>query len=1723
MLALLGVLLLTVCASAFAGLRDGSWEVNPAAFRYDMSLYFKLVDEDFENLEKYEIGAFVEDECRGLAEKLDLPEDRSCLFMRIRSNKAEGENIDFWLRNRETGDTVVIKAKDGSDFTFKSDGRVGFPSDPYIMERFFSVSVNTEGKGQVDFTDGLYAAGSVIDLKAIPEEGYHFEKWSDGSEDELISLILDRNIDVTATFAPNIYKAVFKIGDEVVTELEVPCDAAIEAPEAPAKVGYTFDGWADIPETMPAGDIEILGSYTINTYKLVFKADGKVVEEAMVEYDAPISAPADMEKEGYTFSGWGELPERMPAHDVEMHSYYTINSYLLTFILDDETVFSEEVVYGSAIIAPEAPVREGYTFDGWSELPATMPAKELTITGDYSVNYYKITYKIDGEVLQTDSIAYGEEVVPAVAPDKTGYTFNGWGDMPEVMPAHDLEMHSTYTLNYYRLSFTLDGEELEVDSLIYGASIVAPEVKEKIGHTFSGWGEVPAIMPAEDLAFSGEYIVNKYNLTYKIDGEVAYHAEVDYNTAVPRFNPDPAEGKTFSGWGVIPDLMPARDLEFNGSFISNVYMLTFRIGGKIISYDRMPYGAEITAPEAPAREGYSFTGWQDVPATMPAKDLLIDGDYEINKYKVTYLVEDKEYLTQEYEFGAPIKVPAEPTEEGHSFSGWGDVPATMPAYDLTFGGTFAENFYRVTFRLDGAVFYTDDFEFGAPITAPEAPAKEGYTFNGWGEIPAAMPAYNLEYDGSYTVNSYEVTFKIGDEVIYSGTLAYGAEITAPEAPAKEGYSFGGWGIVPFTMPASDLLITGEYSLNSYTLTYRIGEEDFLTTQLPYGAEITAPEAPAKEGNTFSGWSSVPATMPANDLVITGAYAVNNYMLTFKIGEDVIFTGEIPYGMEISAPEAPAKEGHSFTGWGMVPATMPAFDLEVLGAYEVNLYTLTYSIDGVDFYSTKIAYGSEITAPEAPVKEGHTFLGWRDAVTTMPAGDLVISGTYSVNSYNVSFKIADEVIFEGTLPYGSEIVVPEAPVKDGYTFAGWGMVPATMPASDLEFTGAYDVNIYTLTFDIDGEVFFTTQLAYGTEITAPAEVPDKEGNTFVGWGDVPATMPANDLVISGTYSVNNYTLTFKIGEEIIFTGQQPFGSEIVVPVVPEKDGYSFSGWGDVPATVPDENLEFTGEYVPNEYTLTFKVDGEVLASDKVAYGAPVTVPEVPEKEGHTFAGFGVVPATMPASDLEISGVYDKNYYSVTFKAGEVVVATAQVAYGDPIIAPAAPVIEGHTFNAWTDLVEGMTMPARDLVFEAAYDVDSYTLTFRIGDYTVSSEKVAYGSEIVAPEAPAKEGHTFTGWGMVPATMPASDLEITGVYEVNFYNVVFRIGEEVIETLQVAYGSEIAQPTAPEKEGYEFAGWGDVPATMPASDLEFNGSYDVKSYNVTFRIDGEDIATSLVEYGAEIVVPEAPELTGHTFAGWGIVPATMPASDLVFTGAYEVNSYSLIFKINDDIVYSAMVPYGTEIVAPEAPVYEGCSFSGWSEYPATMPAEDVTVTGTFSANIYKAVFTVDGEVVATLEVPFNGEVVAPEAPDKEGYTFVGWIDVPETMPAHDIEIEGAYEVNHYRLVVYLNDEVYMDEELPYGAEIVIPAPDVEDGMRFDGWQEEIPSTMPAHDVEIHGTVSVDPTVGVAGISADTEVTVITLDGAVLYKNIKVSDIKERLTPGIYIINGEKKVVR
>ena len=254
----------------------------------------------------------------------------------------------------------------------------------------------------------------------------------------------------------------------------------------------------------------------------------------------------------------------------------------------------------------------------------------------------------------------------------------------------------------------------------------------------------------------------------------------------------------------------------------------------------------------------------------------------------------------------------------------------------------------------------------------------------------------------------------------------------------------------------------------------------------------------------------------------------------------------------------------------------------------------------------------------------------------------------------------------------------------------------------------------------------------------------------------------------------------------------------------------------------------------------------------------------------------------------------------------------------------------------------------------------------------TENILFGDPVRIPNVQDKEGYSFTGWGVVPEVMPAQDLVITGSYEANNYSVTFKIGEEVIYYALLPYGSAIVAPEVPEKEGHTFAGWGEIPAVVPAGNLEFSGSYTVNTYTVTFTIGDEVVAKSEVAYGDMIILPVVLDKEGYTFSGWGIIPTSMPASDLNFCGNYEINYYTLTFKLNDEVIYSSLVAYGSEIVAPEIKVEEDYEFSGWSEYPATMPAGDVEVTGTLTDK-RGAVDSITGETDTVTVVTPDGVVL------------------------------------------------------------------------------------------------------------------------------------------------------
>ena len=181
-----------------------------------------------------------------------------------------------------------------------------------------------------------------------------------------------------------------------------------------------------------------------------------------------------------------------------------------------------------------------------------------------------------------------------------------------------------------------------------------------------------------------------------------------------------------------------------------------------------------------------------------------------------------------------------------------------------------------------------------------------------------------------------------------------------------------------------------------------------------------------------------------------------------------------------------------------------------------------------------------------------------------------------------------------------------------------------------------------------------------------------------------------------------------------------------------------------------------------------------------------------------------------------------------------------------------------------------------------------------------------------------------------------------------------------------------------------------------------------------------------------------------------------NEFIFTESIE-ETYTLTYVVDDEVYATYKIAEGGEITLPETPVREGYIFSGWSEIPEVMPAENVTVTGSFINNTFTVTYIIDGEIYATYEIIGGGEITLPETPVREGYIFSGWSEIPEVMPNEDVTITGSFIYNAVTLTYLVNGVEYATYNVVSGNEItLIDAPE-KDGYTFVGWRRETPVTI------------------------------------------------------------------
>ena len=189
------------------------------------------------------------------------------------------------------------------------------------------------------------------------------------------------------------------------------------------------------------------------------------------------------------------------------------------------------------------------------------------------------------------------------------------------------------------------------------------------------------------------------------------------------------------------------------------------------------------------------------------------------------------------------------------------------------------------------------------------------------------------------------------------------------------------------------------------VTYKDGDSEYAKQVLPSGTLATRPDTPAATpGYTFGGWNKADGTAwdyasdkVTDNITLYAKWAANTYTITFDTaGGSEIAPITQDYGTQIAAPEAPTREGYTFKGWDKeIPETMPTENITVKAQWEINQYTIAFdTAGGSEIAPITQDYGTAITAPADPTREGYTFIGWdKEIPATMPAENITLKAKW----------------------------------------------------------------------------------------------------------------------------------------------------------------------------------------------------------------------------------------------------------------------------------------------------------------------------------------------------------------------------------------------------------------------------------------------------------------------------------------------------------------------------------------------------------------------------------------------------------------------------------------------------------------------------------------------------------------------------------------------------------
>ncbi|SIQ30029.1 InlB B-repeat-containing protein [Domibacillus enclensis] len=638
-------------------------------------------------------------------------------------------------------------------------------------------------------------------------------------------------------------------------------------------------------------------------------------------------------------------------------------------------------------------------------------------------------------------------------------------------------------------------------------------------------------------------------------------------------------GHTFNGWNTKADgtgtAYAAADtftIEANTTLYAqwkiNEYTVSFESdGGDAVNDQTIDYNQKATQPDAPEKEGYIFSGWFTEAAleneydfnTSVTSDITLYAKWTIKQYIVSFDSNGGTAVNDEtIDHGDTATKPADPEKEGYTFKGWYTDGQLETEYDFstqvkaakTLYGKWELNEYDVTFDVDGGTAVSAQrIVHNEKATAPSAPTKTGYTFEGW----YSDGAFETEFDfdtaikqdtviyANWTINKYDVTFNTdGGTAVNAQSIEYNKKAAEPDAPTKTGYTFAGWYDDADTEFSFDQLITedtvvyAKWTINEYDVTFHVNGGTAVGKQsIEYNKQAAEPTAPEKTGYTFEGWYSDAEgeiefsfdTKITADTAVYAKWAPIPYTVTFESNTDTeVDPATVPYDSKITEPADLTKTGYTFAGWFQNEALTDEWnfdedtmtgDLTLHAKWTANPQTITFdTAGGSAIADDTVAYDDKITKPSDPTKAGHTFKGWLmdseewDFNKDFVKGNMTLTARWEINEYTLSFDSNDGSEVEAQeVTYNEKAQQPSQPTKAGHTFAGWYADEALetewnfdedVVTEDVTLYAKWDINSYTVTFSANrGSEVAPATAVYNTMITKP-ENPTRPGYSFVNW-------------------------------------------------------------------------------------------------------------------------------------------------------------------------------------------------------------------------------------------------------------------------------------------------------------------------------------------------------------------------------------------------------------------------------------------------------------------------------------------------------------------------------------------------------------------------------------------------------------------------------------------------